>query len=219
MTGNLTGGTSTTETSTTTMAYNTTPVSVPGGTTTAPNTLASVIDDLGNGTSYAYADTAHHYEPTSISKMASGSTVVSTTTRLYQDVSDSGGSAYGLLQQETLAAGTSDAAVCQYTHNGNGFLTSKTEATGTGDPSVVTNYTYDLRGELTSETNASSGRSTTYTYDGRGNRTGVERYDEWKNLVSWNFATYNQNGEVEWEQGPRYSPNDYVYRQYDGAGR
>jgi RHS repeat-associated protein len=216
--GNLTGGSSTTETSTMTMTYNSSgTVTLAGGGTAIPNTIASVTDQLGNGTTYSYGDTAHPYEPTSINRITASGTI-STTTLQYGNVSMNGASASGLLQKETFAAGSSDQAVWQYTYNGNGFPTSKTGFTGTSDPNVLTTYTYDLRGEVTSETDV-SGRSTTYTYDALGHRTGALRYDEWGNLVSWNFTYYNQNGDVQWIQGPRYSPNDYIYKQYDGAGR
>ena len=218
--GDLTGN-GTTVTSTMTMSYNTTgTVTLPGGGSVIPNTITGMTQQVSGtltvGTTYAYG-TTYPYDPTSISKVTSSGTV-STTTLQYGDVIRDGVSAYGLLQKETLASGSGDQAVCQYTYNGNGFLTSKSQLTGTSDPTVLTTFTYNLRGELTSETDV-SGRTTTYTYDALGHRTGSLRYDEWGTLVSWDFNYYNLNGDVQWVQGPRYSPNDYVYKQYDGGGR
>ena len=30
---------------------------------------------------------------------------------------------------------------------------------------------------------------------------------------------YNANGELNWIDGPRYNPEDYIFYDYDGAGR
>src|SRR5206468_12305291 len=30
---------------------------------------------------------------------------------------------------------------------------------------------------------------------------------------------YNENGELTWSDGPRYHPEDYVWRDHDGGGR
>ncbi|HUB68501.1 MAG TPA: RHS repeat-associated core domain-containing protein [Candidatus Methylacidiphilales bacterium] len=234
VTGNLTGGTSYSETSTTTNTYDTSVVTLPaklpngGAITAVPNTLASMtcqIDDPADGnnlgakltTSNTYGNSAYPYLPTAITKSA-GSTMISTTSNTYGNVTGTNTSAYGLLTQRTDGAGSSTPSVCQYTYNSNGFLCQKTELTQTSDPNVATSYTYDLRGEMTSQTDA-AGQSTQYMYDALGHQTAAERFDQWGNLVSWNFTGYNQNGDVEWVQGPRYSPNDYVYKQYDGAGR
>jgi RHS repeat-associated protein len=221
--GDLKGDGNTSETGTTTMSYNNSvPVTLPGSTVTAiPNTIASVTDPLGNSVSYTYGNSAYPYLPTSITK-ATPSGTVSTTLLQYGNASSGSGSteanAYGLLQQETIAQGTTDQSVVEFVNNGNGFPTSSTQYSETSDPPVVTYYTYDLRGEVTSETDA-AGRNTQYQYDPRGNQTGMLRYDEYGNLASWQFNYYNQNGEIEWTQGPRFSPDDYVQKEYDGAGR
>ena len=213
LSGSLTG-LSGTQSATTTMTYNNSvPVTLPGsGLTAIPNTLASGTDAIGNSVNYTYSDSAHPYLPTSILKSASGSPV-STTILQYQNV----GTACGLLQQETIAASSSDQSITVYTNNSNGFPTTKKQFTGTNDPNISTTYIYDLRGELTSVTDA-AGRNTTYSYDARGNQVGVLRYDESGNLVSWQFSYYNQNGEIEWTQGPRYAPDDTVQKEYDRAG-
>jgi RHS repeat-associated protein len=217
--GALKGDGNSSETATTTMTYNNSaPVTLPNSTVTAiPNTLATVTDPIGNSVTYAYANTAYPYLPTSITKGATGGTV-STTLMQYGNASTGSANAYGLLQQQTVASGSPDQAITEYAYNGTGFPTQKTEVTATTDPNVVTYYTYNLRGQMTSETDA-AGRNTQYQYDTRGNQTAMLRYDENGNLVSWQFNYYNQNGEIEWTQGPRYSPDDYVQSEYDGAGR
>ncbi len=217
-TGNLTGGASSSETATTTISYYTATVTLPvSGVQMVANALATVTDSLGNGVAYRYDDSAHPLLPTTISKVSPSGTV-SSTVRQYTNVTGASSNAYGLLQRETAASGTNDKAITAFTWNSSGFLTSKTEYTNTSDPNVTTTYSYNLRGELASQTDAAN-RTTRYAYDARGNRAGEERYDEWGNLISWNYVYYNQNGEPEWIQGPRYSPNDYLAKRYDGAGR
>ncbi len=218
LTGNLKGD-GVTVSATTTMAYNNaTAVTLPNSSATQiPNTLASVTDPVGNTVSMTYGSTAYPYLPTAITKSnASGS--ISTTQLQYQTVVSGSVSSFGLLQQETSAAGSPDQAVVQMVNTARGFPVQKTELTGTNDPNVVTYYTYNLRGELTSQTDA-AGRNTIFTYDPRGNLAGKMRYDELGNLTSWLFNYYNQNGELEWSQGPRFNPDDYVQKEYDAAGR
>ncbi len=219
--GSLTGA-SGTQTATTSMSYNTTAVTLPNSTVTAiPNTLNTVTDPIGNSVAYAYTNSAYPYLPTSITKAAPSGTVSTAMLQYGNASSGSGGSsanAYGLLQQETLASGSPYQAVTQFVYNGNGFPTQRTQVSETSDPNVVTYYNYNLRGQVTSETD-SAGRNTQYQYDSRGNQTAELRYDENGNLVGWQFSYYNQNGEIEWTQGPRFAPDDYIQKEYDGAGR
>src|ERR1017187_1381599 len=46
-----------------------------------------------------------------------------------------------------------------------------------------------------------------------------EAFDPNHNNVSGEFYYSNQNGELAWYDGPRSSPEDYIYYVYDGAGR
>ena len=180
------------------------------------NVITSSTDAIGNVVNYTYGDTSHPYLPTAIEKRAPGGSI-GTNQMQYQDVNSGSVAAYGMVQKVTVASGA-EQAVTTFINSANGFPTSKTQYTNTDDPNVVTNYGYNLRGEITSETDAAN-RCTIYTYDARGNRTGAMRYDKDGTLVSWQFNYYNQNGEIEWTQGPRYSPDDYVLTRYDGAGR
>jgi RHS repeat-associated protein len=204
LTGDLTGN-GQTDVALTSSAYN------------ALNMVTQTTDPAGNSAIYTYADSTHPYLPTAIEKRTPGGSV-STMTFQYQDVSGNGNSAWGVLQQETKAVGTTDQAVTNFTNNANGFVTQTSRPTGTFDPAVVVNFAYNLRGELTSETDALN-RMTKYAYDGRGHRIWTEWHDETGALISWWYDYYNQNGEIEWSDGPRYNPEDYVLRQYDGAGR
>jgi RHS repeat-associated protein len=219
VTGDLKGDGNNSETATTSYSYNSTgTVTLPGTSiTTIPNTIASVTDPLGNSVSYLYGNSSYPYLPTSITK-ATPSGTVRTDLLQYENASTGSVTSYGLLQQETDASGSSYPSETQYVYGGNGFPTQKTQFSETSDPNVVTNYTYNLRGQMTSATD-SAGRSTQYQYDALGNQTGVLRYDQNGSLTAWQFSYYNQNGEIEWTQGPAYAPDDYVQTEYDGAGR
>lgn len=185
------------------------------------NLVTSSTNATGNVTTYGYGTVPGQlYLPTSITKSNTGG-IISSGTFTYEDVPsgtvpDGAPKAYGVLKHEII--GLPDGAETNYTHNANGFITSITKPTGTTDPAEVINYRYNLRGELAAETDA-LGRITSYAYDGRGNRMWMERHDEAGKLVAWQYNYYNQNGEIEWTQGPRYTPDDYVLKRYDGAGR
>ncbi|XHR29840.1 MAG: PA14 domain-containing protein [Chthoniobacteraceae bacterium] len=148
------------------------------------NLIVGGTDPIGNVTNYTYGDSAHPYQATAVEKRASGGTV-STNTFQYEDVAAGSVASYGLLKQMTIASGA-DQAVTVLSNNANGFITSKTCYSNTDDPNSVTAYRYNLRGEMLSETD-SAGRSTVYSYDGRGNRTGIMKYDASGSLAAFQF--------------------------------
>lgn len=165
-----------------------------------------------------YLDPLRPRQPTAIERWE-GSTLVATGTNTYYDVVSGSTGSYGLLQQQKKAAGSADEGVETFTHSPEGFLTSSSRSTGIADPAaIVLNYRHNLRGELIEETDA-IGRKSTFFYDDMGRKTGHERRDESGDLVWWNFDYYNANGEHEWSDGPRYDPEDYIWRKYDGGGR
>jgi len=203
-TGDVTGD-GVSDTATQTFTYN------------ALNMITQQVDPVGNRVVTVYGNASYPYLPTSVEKRtASGS--ISTTTYQYFNVTSASASSFGLLQQVKRAAGTTDEAVTVYAYNANGFPTSITRTTGTSDPTVVVNYTYNLRGEVVEEIDGAN-RKKVYAYDARGNRIWEERRSETGALVGWLYNYYNHNGEIEWTDGARYSPEDYVWRKYDGAGR
>ncbi|MCX6958001.1 MAG: hypothetical protein NT164_05655 [Verrucomicrobiae bacterium] len=195
LSGNLTGNNNQSESATTQFSYN------------AKNLLATVTDQLSSSISYTYDDQEHPYSPTSITKTADGK-AISTTQLSYQNV----GGPCGLLAELHL-----DGAVTSSKYDAHGFLTSITQKTGTDDPDVVTHCTSNQRGEIVAASQ-SDGSQKKYFYDALGNLTGSETDDESGNLIDWHFNYYNQNGEIEWEQGARSNPVDYTYYDYDRAG-
>jgi len=101
-------------------------------------------------------------------------------------------------------------------YDNRGFPLTMTRFTGTLDPNVVT--TYVSMGEAREiERKDAAGRKVVSAYDDMGRRT-WEEYWEASGRIGWNYRYFNGNGEVEWTDGPRYAPEDYVWRKYDGAG-
>ena len=160
---------------------------------------------------------------TRVETWPSNATAAQAVTNLYSytDVTNSadGTMAYRLRSQEIRAAYSSDAATNLWTYSSRGFPIQQTRFTGTADPAVVVTNFYNTRGELAVQTDA-AGRSTVFGYDPRGSIQSREVFDTGQTVpMSWDYFYYNENGELTWSDGPRFNPEDYVWRDYDGAGR
>jgi YD repeat-containing protein len=207
LTGDIKGDGVTTTTSITTFEYD-----------GVKNLVTKQIDPNGNWTETFYENGACPYLPTKVEKHTPSGLISTNKLQYYNVGTSTPPFAKGLLQAETTAWGSADEAVVQYTHSSNGFLTSVTKVTGTSDPNVVTSFRYNLRNELI-EQKDSLGRRIVYGYDGLGHRISEEYFNESGIRISWNFSYFNENGEVEWVDGPRYAPEDHTWFKYDGAGR
>lgn len=183
----------------------------------ARNRVTDILTTGNHKTVLKYENPSYPDQVTT-TEIWSGTTLVSSSSNTYYDVVSGSRAAYGLVQQEKRATGTADESVVVYTHSPEGFVKSKTQATGTSDPTVVTTYRHNFRGELVEESD-SLDRKWTYAYDDAGRPTWKERRDEQDALVWWNYSYYNKNGELEWVDGPRSDPEDYVWKKYDGGGR
>ncbi|HMJ90517.1 MAG TPA: DUF6531 domain-containing protein, partial [Candidatus Acidoferrum sp.] len=183
-----------------------------------------VIDPTGNKIQRIYHN-AFPWLPEQIIRL-SGATTVSTTLLVYYNVTNTvtngnlitTNTAQGLLQRETRAYASAEGATNTWTHDGRGFPLSHTRSTGTTDPDVTVFFTHNGRGELIERRDAAN-RVQRFTFDGLGRPQSREVFDENGNRVAWDLTYYNENGEVTWTDGPRYNPEDYVWRDYDGAGR
>ena len=205
LSGNLTGDTATTQTSTTTALYNT------------RNLPTTVTDASGITTTFAYTDLNYPYLPTQIAT-AKGGTALRTDKLEYTAQGSSPTISKGLLQRKTVALGTADQVITEYVYNAAGFMTQQTAYTGTTDANVVTTFSYNSRGELETTTDA-DGRSTTYTYDAMSRPlTKVVKNENAQVLGTWTM-TYTANGELSQTTGARTSPADIVERAYDSGGR
>ena len=210
--GDLTGD-GTTQYATNTFAY------------TTNNLSSETVDAAGNKVDTTY-DPQFPFLPSQVVRSA-GNIAVSTNAMAYCNVTStfvSGGvtytnAAFGLLQQQVRAAGSPDAATNVWFYDGRGYPTQSVQFTGTSDPAVTNSYFYNGRDELAVKTDA-AGRSHVYDYDPMGRPISHEVYEANQSVpVSWNYSYYNANGELTWNDGPRYNPEDYIWRDYDGAGR
>lgn len=228
--GELDGVAGTTETTINTVTYNS--LGLPD-TITKPDPNTGLA--AGRKTQYFY-DTAHArpYSPVLIEERDPGGTVIGRVTNQYEDVfSYTSGNidlakpySKGLLHIIVGSDIGSDGATTTWTHDARGFVISKVAESGQSDqtnyPNVVTQFDYNLRGELTEERimdGAVAKKANRYAYDDMGRRIWVERLDENRNQIAWDYTYYNLTGEVEWTDSSRTNPEDYTYTRYDGAGR
>jgi RHS repeat-associated protein len=210
LTGDLDGDPATTETSVTTALYN------------SLNLPLTVTDPRNIQTTFAYADPAYPYLPTTLTTTHGTDTLrtdqLAYTSRTGTDANSQPIFAKGLLATKTVALGTSDEAVTSYDYDATGFRTSETRATGTTDPAIVLTYTPTARREVATVTDA-LGRSTAFTYDAMGRvLTRIVKDEAATTLGVWT-TTYTANGEVARLDGPRSGPEDWIEHDYDQAGR
>jgi RHS repeat-associated protein len=184
-----------------------------------------VADAVGNSVSNIF-DSTFAFLPQQVIRFT-GATPVSTDYFVYGSASNvvtNGGiqatnKAFGLLTRSIRAYSSPDAATNDLFYNGQGFVTNSVQYTGTGDPAISNSLFYNERNELVERTDA-AGRTYTFTYDDLGRPLGHETFDAGAAApMDWEDRYYNDNGELTWIDGPRYNPEDYVYFDYDGAGR
>ena len=212
VTGDLLGDGITSETATNTALYNSNSLPV------------QMTDPAGNSVVIVY-DPVFTFLPQQVVRF-SGGTAVSTNLTVYGDATNIvvNGSitqtncAFGLATRQIRASGSVDAATNDLVYNGNGFLTESIRYTGTTDPNVTNTFFYNERGQMVNRVDA-LGAVTFFDYDALDRPTEQENFDEFGNALAWTFNYYNENGELNWTEGPRYNPENYVYYDYDGEGR
>jgi RHS repeat-associated protein len=212
VTGDLTGNGNTNEVAITSAVY------------TTNNLPQKITDPATNIVQYVY-DPAYPFLAQQIIRLA-GSTSVSTNLMVYGNVTNviNNGSmvvtnaVFGVMQREIRAYGSPDAATNDYVCDGRGFVTQQTRYSGTTDPDVVLTNVFNARGELIRQTDTSN-RSIHFENDALGRPIAKELFDENGNIVEWVYYYYNPNGELVWTDGPHFNPEDYHWRDYDGAGR
>ena len=211
-TGDLTGDGITTQTATNTAVYTT-------------NCLPKqVTDAVGNSKVIVY-DPVFNYQPQQTILYA-GSVPVSTNYTIYGNATNvvvngnvtQTNIALGLPVRQIRAINSPDAATNDVIYNGNGFPIETIRYSGTADPNVTNTFFFNERGEMVTQVDA-LGAETFYDYDALNRPTVQENYDEFGNLLSWNYLYYDDNGELNWIDGPRYNPEDYIFYDYDGDGR
>jgi RHS repeat-associated protein len=206
ITGDLTGTGNTNETARTITTYN------------SLNLPTVMVDPSTNTTRFYYADTNYPYLATAIARFAPGDVLISSNDFEYESVSEGSRASFGLLHRTITAAGSSDAATNLMVHDARGFVTEQVRFTGNGDPAVTNQLFYNDRGELVFSEDA-AGQIVRNGFDGLGRPILREVYGTGQSQpLFWEYSYFNGNGELVWSDGPRYNPEDYVWRDYDGAG-
>jgi RHS repeat-associated protein len=210
--GDLTGSGNTNDQAVTTAIFNT-------------NNLPMLITDPATNTTQYVYDPVFAFQPQQIIRI-SGGTPVSTNLMIYGNVANvfANGTltvtntAFGLMERQVRAYGSPDAATNDVVYDGRGTIVQEIKYTGSTDPNIVLSDVYDNCNQLVQQTDAAN-RSTLFYHDPLNRPTGRESYDENGNIVEWNYNYYNDNGDLVWNDGPRYNPEDYVWHDYDSAGR
>lgn len=210
--GDLTGNATYNDSATNTATYTT-------------NQLPSLVTDVvGNSQQFVYDST----DSFRVSQTTISSSGVATATNLYfytnvATLSATGTStnyAYGLCWRSVRGGGATNDS----TFDGRGFKTqaiaypATSDNPGITDQPVTTYFAYNLRGQLYQQ-QTPGGALVQMDYDPMGRTTSRQVFDENNNNLSSELYYYNQNGELEWYDGPRSNPDDFVYYIYDGAGR
>jgi RHS repeat-associated protein len=213
ITGDITGNGITNQTATNAASYNTN------------NLPVQITDAVGNSQVVVY-DPVFNFLPQQTIRYA-GTTPVSTNLMVYANATNivvlgnttQTNTAFGVLMRNIRAYGSSDAATNDSLCNGQGFPTNSIQYTGTGDPNITNQLFFDERGELIQRTDA-VGADYTFAFDPMGRPAAQETFDTGQDTpMDWKFTYYDANGEVNWIDGPRYNPEDYIFYDYDGDGR
>ena len=176
-----------------------------------------IVHPNGHREKFDYEDAANPYFWTRHEWFV-GATKISEAKRVFGARSQGAILAKGLLVDAYRAFGSVDEAKVSYDYNATGFKTLTTRFSGTTDPNVIVHHVPNYRDEEIERTDV-AGRKWVFFRDDIGRPTGEERFDETGKLVWWQFTYYNGNGEVEWEDGAQYDPEDYIWRKFDGHGR
>ncbi|MCX7722211.1 MAG: DUF6531 domain-containing protein, partial [Verrucomicrobiae bacterium] len=212
--GDLTGSGITSESATNTFTY-------------TNNLVATATDPAGNRIAFYYEDAADPYRLTR-TELSHGGVGIATNRFSYTNVTttvDMGGRlrtnrAFGVLIREIRA----DTATNEWVFNGRGFPIQSIRHARTADfsdntdPAVTNFLTFTARGDL-SELSDARGRRVRMSFDAMGRLQWRDVLDESGAAVARESFYYNRNGELEWYDGPRSNPEDFIWFDYDGAGR
>lgn len=194
---------------------------------TTNNLLSTVSTPTGNGVALLYEDGADVWRPTSVVRIGGGVPIA--TNRFYYTNAtttvDMGGwfktnQAFGLLARAVRA----DSATNDWSYDGRGFVTQSIQYARTADfasntdPAVTNYFTFTDQGDLAEQVDA-LGRRARMGHDAMGRRLWRDVLDETGTALARENFHYNRNGELEWYDGPRSNPDDFIHFDYDGAGR
>lgn len=216
VTGNLKGDGVSTTTEVTKTTYNTL------------NLPVTQLDGLNHYSKYTY-DTTYPYLVSKIeikimqgASIADTDPVISKETFTYENVTEGTRTSKGILKEKISGLTTAEQIRALYVNTGLGYPSQCTHFGGTS-PDVIEEFSYDLQGqmiELRLKEGSGYRVKKNFSYDNMGRRIWEETHDGTSGaLLAWNYVYYNLNGEVEWTDGPKWGPEDYTWKKYDGAGR
>ncbi len=126
--------------------------------------------------------------------------------------------AQGKLTNKTVAAGSADAVTTAYIYDQDGNPTQSTLDPGQGQPIITYNYAVNSRGWVTRKTD-STGAYSTFDYDAMGRVVTRFDYSAGGSLLDQRTFTYDENGNVLVEDGPRVYVDDSIARAWDRQDR
>lgn len=189
------------------------------------NLPLTITDPVGNSVQFVY-DSQYPYLPQYVIRLSGGMPMITNrfsycnaTNVVVNGNLTLTNVALGLLHQTVRAFNSPDAATSEWSFDGRGFLTQHVQYSGTADPNVTNSFYCNNRGEIIDLVNA-AGRKRELAYDDMGRPISLQIFEAGQSLPTfWQNVYYNDNGQVTWIDGPQYNPEDYSWRDYDGAGR
>ncbi len=175
------------------------------------------------GQTFEPARRVQYYTGAGTKRYASNGVVIATNAYFYTSVTNNLGYAtnycLGVPLRAVIAYGDRDAATNDFVYDGRGQMSQLVQYTGTADSNLISQVFYNDRGELVDQV-APNGARVHLAYDQRGSPISRESFDgSALTPLQWEYSYYNENGELTWSDGPRFDPEDYVWREYDGGGR
>jgi RHS repeat-associated protein len=181
-----------------------------------------LVDPVGTKTMIRY-DPVFAYLPAGVGVFDTNNSLLSSNLFVYGSVSNvlayATNIACGLLQREITAAGSLDASTNDILWDGRGFVLARLSYTTDPNECITNSYVVNNRGEIV-ESLVNGSQKAKRNYDEMGRLIGRERFDtDGQTPLSSEFVYYDENGQVNWYDGPRSNPEDYIWFDYDGAGR
>ena len=191
------------------------------------NLPASITDPTGNQQAFFYEDPTDAFRVTRIEISSSGVGIATNrfsytnvTTTTYMGGWFKTNQAFGLRSRAIIA----DTATNEWFFDGRGFPVQTVRHVKTADysantdPAVTNFFAFTSRGEPYQRADA-AGRRIQMNFDVMGRLEWREIISETGDVLGREDFYYNRNGELEWYDGVRSNPEDYVHFDYDGAGR
>jgi RHS repeat-associated protein len=180
---------------------------------TSKGQTATIINNNGKGTYFAYLDSQYPRLVTRAEQRVGESSVF-----IKEYTYGAEGAIKGILLKEITydPRKPNSRITISYSYDARGLPIKRIHEMGNGAKDVVISFEYDVQGNLAREI-ADSGAYTKYLHDNMNHLIGVVKYDARGKELSATYYHYNTNGELEWIEGPA-NERDYTLFNYDAAG-